>query len=128
MRAGGEAGTSAVELVLLTPMLFVAVFLIVQVGLVYHARHVALAAAREGARIARAADTTAPTTDARTGALSYLARIGPQLISHPTVAVTRTASTATVTVTGRAVSILPFIPLTVTERAEGSVEVFRGDR
>jgi Flp pilus assembly pilin Flp len=48
-----ESGATAVEFVVLTPLLFLLMFGSVQIGLALFARHVAISAAQEGARTAR---------------------------------------------------------------------------
>ena len=122
-----EGGSAAVEFVLVTPVLMFAVFVVVQAALYMHARQVVLAAAQQGARLARAA---APSDQiaieqARTGALRYVAQLGPDVVSEPAVAVIRADGSAAVTVSARAVSILPGVPLRVHQRATGPVERFR---
>lgn len=129
VRAGrGEDGTSAVELVLLTPLLMFVVFLVVQAALVMNARQVVLAAAQQGARLARAAapNDTVAVSSARAGALSYLHQLGADVVSDPTVEVTRAGGEATVRVSARAVSILAgLVALRVVETSSGPVEGFR---
>ncbi|MBB5787452.1 TadE/TadG family type IV pilus assembly protein [Jiangella mangrovi] len=68
-----ERGSATLETVVLWPAVFLLIFGIVHAGLWFHARNVALSAAREGARAAsvdggsggaeRAADFLASTTD-----------------------------------------------------------------
>ncbi len=115
---------------LLAPVLMVLVFVIVQTALFMHARHVALAAAQQGARTARSgspAGTTAPATDAQVQAstLTYLHQLGADLVNSPNVTVTRTATTASVRVQAHAISILPGFTLHVSETSTGPLETFR---
>lgn len=49
----GECGATAIEFVVLTPLLFLLMFGSVQIGLALFARHVAISAAQQGARTAR---------------------------------------------------------------------------
>ena len=123
----GDDGSSAVELVLLTPLLMFVVFLVVQGALYMHARHVVLAAAQQGARLARAqaANDQTAVNSARAGTLSYLHQLGSDVVNDPTVAVTRINGEATVRVTAHAVSILPGFTLRVVETSTGPVEEFR---
>ena len=123
----GDRGSAAVELVLLAPVLMFLIFIVVQAALYMHARHVALAAAQQGARIARAsAPSDATAIDAaRTGTYAYLQQLGPNVVSDPSVTVTRIGGEASVRVTAHAVSILPGIHLTVVEVSRGPVEQFR---
>lgn len=104
------------------PALLIAVLSVIQVGLWFHTRHVALAAAQDGARIARAYDGSEDAARART--LANLDDLAPTLLRDRTVEVTRTPEEATVTVRGTATSILGIFALTVTETAQGPVEQF----
>jgi Flp pilus assembly protein TadG len=104
------------------PALLLAMMTIIQFGLWQHAQHVALAAAQEGARIARTYDGNVAAAQARTHA--YLDRLGPIILSGRSVSVSRTAAEATVTVTGKAVSVFPLFGLRVDEHAAGPVERF----
>jgi Flp pilus assembly protein TadG len=122
-RARPDAGSSAIELVLLTPVLIALVFTVVQAALVWHARHVALAAAQQGDRIARSADTVDDAT-VRAQTVAYLHSLGADLVGSPTVTVTRSGGFVTVTVTGRAVSIVPGAALHVHAVSRGPVEQF----
>lgn len=118
-----DRGSSAIELVLLTPLLMVCVLLVVQFALWQHARHVLLAAAQEGARAARAQGGT--VGDGRTRAFDYIAQLGPDLVSAPVVEVDRGPDAVTVQIRGRAVSIVPGLPLNVSATSTGPIERFR---
>ena len=122
-RSGAERGSAAVELVLLTPLLMVCVLVVVQFALWQHARHVLLAAAQEGARVARAQGATAE--DGRLRAQSYIGQIGPDLVTAPTIEVDRSLDLVTVRIRGQAVNIVPGVPLRVTATSAGPVERFR---
>jgi len=133
-RPGGrERGSSAIELVVLTPLLIAAIFAVIQAALVWHARHLALAAAQEGDRLARAAPyipgAGAPLSDGqlRAATLRYLTGLGPALLTAPTITVSRQAGYASVTVTGRAASLIPGGTLTVHATSRGPTEGFRPD-
>ncbi len=118
----GNRGTSIVEFVITMPALLAAILLIVQIGLWQYARHVALAAAQEGDRAARAYNGTA--NDGRQAAERYLAGLAPTLLQEPTVTADRSVSTATVRVRGRVRLILPGLAFTVSEESSGPVERF----
>jgi Flp pilus assembly protein TadG len=121
-----DRGSSAIELVLLTPLLIAMIFGIVQAGLLWHARHVAVAAAQQGARLARAdAGTPASPDTVRAETIGYLHRMGADLVGDPVVQVTRSGGWVTVTVTAHAVSLLPGGTLTVRGVSRGPVEEFR---
>jgi len=119
---GADAGTSAVELVITMPALLLAVMSIIQFGLWQHAQHVALGAAQEGARVARAYDGSGSAARERTN--GYLRKLGPTILSDRSVSVHRTTAEASVTVTGKAVSVFPVLGLRVAEQAGGPVERF----
>jgi Flp pilus assembly protein TadG len=123
----GDDGSSAVELVLLTPLLMFVVFLVVQAALYMHARHVVLAAAQQGDRLARAQASSdeSAVQQARTGTYAYVRQLGADIVGDPTVTVTRTGGVATVRVSAHAVSILPGLSLRVVETSSGPVEQFR---
>ncbi len=108
---------------LLTPLLMVCVLVVVQFALWQHARHVLLAAAQEGARVARAQGATAE--DGRLRAQDYIGQIGPDLVTAPTIEVDRSLDLVTVRIRGQAVNIVPGVPLRVTATSAGPVERFR---
>ena len=106
-------------MVILLPALFAVLFLGMQAALYYHARTIAIAAAQEGARAA-AANHAGPA-DGVTAANAYLATSGDSLRS-PKASVRRTATTATVTVRGRALSVIPGWNPTLTQHASAERE------
>ncbi len=89
--AGGDRGATVIELALLMPVVLVVVLLIVQMALWFHGRQVADAAAREGARIARAGDDGWQEA-AEAKARQIIQAIGPEILQ---------AATATACGTGR---------------------------
>ncbi len=117
-----DAGTSTVELAITMPALLIAVLTVLQIGLWFHTRHVALAAAQDGVRIARAYEGTGVA--ARAQVMATLDDLAPTLLRDRDVEVTRTTELATVTVRGRATSILGIFNLPVHETAQGPVERF----
>ncbi len=124
--ATADRGAGAVEVVLLTPLVFVLTFLPIQTALVLHARHIATAAAQEGARAARGADLDAGQAQAagtrRAG--DFAALLGGNTLQRPAVTVNRGAEQVTVVVTGTALGVLPGFQLTVTGRSVSPVERF----
>ena len=121
-----DDGSSAIELVLLTPVLIALIFTVVQAALVWNAQHAAVAAAQQGARIART-DTAGDDAHVRAATAAYLHSLGASLVDAPTVTVRRSGGWATVTVTAHAVSILPGATLTVHGTSRGPVETFTAD-
>ncbi|HZD38761.1 MAG TPA: TadE family protein [Actinomycetes bacterium] len=125
------------ELAMLTPLLIIVIAGTIQFAMLYHARHVALAAAQAGARVARAtaADPQAPWEErARAKTTDYLQTIGPRLLQQP-VTVTPLERfqggqlvDVGIEVRATAVRVVPFLTLQVTERSRGPVERFIPDQ
>ena len=120
-----ERGSATTEVVLLTPVLLFLVMLVVQFGLWYHAEHVAQAAAQEGVRTARLEGSTADA--GRTRATDFLANLGSTVVQEPVVTATRDADTASVSVEGHSVAVVPGFSLPVKASASSPVERFRED-
>ena len=120
-RVRSERGASSVaEMVLVAPALLFALMLIVQFGLMFHARNVAENAAQEGAAAARSFDGTDVAAKDTTN--QYLQALGTQTLKDRSVTVDRSPETATVTVTGTVISVVPGLHLHVEESASGPVE------
>ena len=119
----GERGAATTELVLATPALLFLCMVLVQIGLWFHAVHVARAAAQEGARAARVEGGTVAAGEARTEA--FLRDVAPRLIRGVDVVVERDTETARVEVRGEVLEVLPFMRLAVSGSSEGPVERFR---
>lgn len=101
-----ERGSVTVELIILLPALFTVMFLGLQAALFHHARAVAIAAAQEGAHAA--ATEHGRQADGITAATTFIADAGGTDVlttSHATA--TRSATTVTVTVRGRSLSVIP---------------------
>lgn len=118
----GEQGSSSAELVIVTPVLMLLILLAVQFGLYFHANHIALAAAEEGARAARARDGSAAAGQARADRL--LAQLGNGLILSPQVSVTRGPDNARAEVRGKVETIVPGLHLSVDQVVQSPLEVF----
>jgi len=99
------------------PVLFVLVFGSINVAWWYHARNVALAAARAGSDAGRLQGAAAR---------AFALRAGAGALGSPAVSTAGTsASTVCVTVSGVAPLIVPLVPdLHVSQRSCGPVEVF----
>ena len=120
-RTRSERGSVAIQMVFLLPALFAVMFLGVQASLYYHARSVALAAAEEGAR--EAAGQTGSQDSGVAVAKTFLQDAGgADVMTGTNVTGTRSAITATVTVTGTTLSVIPGWKGTVSERASMPVE------
>ena len=109
------------------PALLLLVTLVVQLGLFFYAQRTALSAATEGLRAARTQEVPAVGRVAgEQRAAAHLAAIsGTDLLSDVAVSVASDGTTAQVTVSGRAVPLLPGLSLPVSETVAGEVERFR---
>jgi Flp pilus assembly protein TadG len=123
--AEGECGSSSLQMVILMPALFAVMFLGMQGALWYHGRSVAVAAAQEGARTAGAQNGSAG--DGIAEARSFVADAGGSDVLNGTqVSGSRTATQATITVTGTSMSIIPGWTITVQQSATVPVERLTG--
>jgi TadE-like protein len=120
-----ERGAATVEVVMVFPLVLLALLLIFQFGFWYHGRHVALAAAEEGARAARVDTGSAAAGAAR--AQRFVRELGPSVIVNVQVSASRDQSVARVQVSGWAPSIVPLLHLPIREVSQGPVERFRGE-
>ncbi len=124
----GESGMTAIEFVLLTPVLFFMIFATVQFALYFFADHVAQAAAQAGARKARAtADENAGgwRGEARDVADAYIRQLGPKLVLNPAVkTIQQGQGTVGVEITAKVPSVFPGFSMTVHAQSAGPVERF----
>lgn len=123
-RRAREGGAATLELVIAFPVLLALIFTVVQASLYFHARSLALAAAQEGVRAARAEPGALGDGAAR--ARAFLAATAGDALLGP--AVSTAGSTPTrirVRVTGRSLSVLPGVAgLPVAQAASGPKERF----
>lgn len=119
-----DRGSSSVQTVILLPLLFLLLLALVQGGLWWHARAVALGAATDGARVAAAEDSSAGEGIA--AATSFVTDAGDGVVLDPAVTGARSAVSATITVTGQAQALVPFWNPTVTQSASFPVERITG--
>jgi Flp pilus assembly protein TadG len=127
-----ERGATVLELAMIMPVVLALVLLVVQFALWFHGRQVADAAAREGARIARAAgaDGTGWEGDAEGRAEQVIRAVGPQLLQGASARAWEEGDQRGVEVTGSAVQVIPLLPeltFSITARFGGPVECFRPD-
>ena len=102
----GDRGSVTIELVILLPALFAVMFLGTQAALYHHARTVAIAAAQEGARVAGAENGNKAA--GATAAADFVADAGgDDVLTSATMAAHRSATRATVTVSGFALTVIP---------------------
>ncbi|MFI8528609.1 TadE family protein [Promicromonospora sukumoe] len=105
---------------ILLPVVILLIIAAVQATLWFAGRQVAIAAASEGARVAAA--ETGTTGSGQTAATQFASTTGRGFLLVPSASVTRTATTATVTVTGRTQSLVAGWDLTITQTASMPVE------
>lgn len=116
-----ERGSTSIQMVLLMPALFSVMFLGMQGALFYHARTVAIAAAQEGARTAAGLNGTGSAGAA--DAYAFVADAGGDgVLKAPRVSSVRGATTATVTITGQSLSVIPGWTPVVTQSVSVPVE------
>lgn len=122
---------TAIEFVLLTPVLFFMIFATVQFALYFFADHVAQAAAQAGARKARATADEQPGAwrgEAQNVVDSYIAQLGPQLVLAPDVTMLQPEeNTVGVEITAQVPTVFPGLDLTVHAESSGPVERFVED-
>ncbi|WP_310741939.1 TadE/TadG family type IV pilus assembly protein [Microbispora sp. H13382] len=129
-RQRSERGATVIELAMLMPVVLAVVLLIVQVTLWFHGRQVADAAAREGARIARAGGSDGWQEAAEGKARQIVQAIGPQLLKNAQAKAWEQGDQRGVEITGSAVQVVPLLPemtFTITSRFGGPIECFRPD-
>lgn len=117
-----EAGSAAVELAVLAPLVLLVLLTVVQAGLWWHTRTICSAAAQQGVQVARTLHGT--TADAQSAAETFLAE-DTGLVTQPRVSAQVTGTRVSVRVTGDPPRLLPVPGLgTVTQVAEASKERF----
>jgi Flp pilus assembly protein TadG len=123
----GERGATTLEMVVVFPVVLLLVWIGFQLAFVFLANRVALAAAEEGARVARSHTGTAGAGDAR--AHRFLAQLDSGVLIDPQIRAYRTVDRAGVVVEGRTQQLVPGLGLLLHVRREvqGPVERFRGD-
>lgn len=118
-----EGGATAIEMLIVTPVLLFAFVYIVQWGLLMHASNGAKAAAEEGAAVARSLDGTAGGGEA--AAQRYLNELGSQMFTSTSVIANRSATEASVNISGQVIQIFPgLVPSRVEASSNGPVERF----
>lgn len=117
-----DRGSVSLELVVVFPVILLIIFGGMQGALFYYARSVALAAAQEGSRAAGAETGSAGIGQSAASAFVQQAG-GSDVLQGAQVTASRTATTATVTVTGQSLSLVPGLTgITVSQTASVPVE------
>ena len=114
-----QRGSSTVEVAVLLPLIMLLLMVVVQAGIYFHTRAVAVTAARKGVTAARV--ETGSVADGERVAGQFLDQNGAALTNRQ-VDVSRSRDTATVTVTGDVASVIFGVPFTVTITVDAPVE------
>src|SRR4051794_25511254 len=120
-----DAGLSTLEAVFTVPVIMLMILGIVQAGMWWYARQVALTAAQEGARAARAYE--ASNADGAAKANSYLSQVDGgtgSILNDPQISVRRSGDTVTVEVRGHVVTLVPGLSVSIDVTSTGPAEVF----
>lgn len=115
-RLRDERGSTSMQMVLLMPALFAVMFLALQAALYSYATTVAGAAAQEGARAASAYDNRSTPGAGQAAAVAALSQSHGALEGWA-VATRDQADSASVTITGTALSVLPGLKFPVERTA-----------
>ncbi|MFE3452486.1 TadE family protein [Nonomuraea sp. NPDC059194] len=118
-----ERGAATAELVIVLPVVMLTIMACMQVCLLFFGQSVALAAAQEGVRAARAdgASRSAGADVAR----RYAERTAGGFLTSITASNAGDTVTVRVIVRGQSLSLVPFLPsIPVVEEAAGAVERF----
>jgi len=108
------------QLVVLMPLMFAAMFVGVQAAVWHHARTIAFAAAQEG--VTAAAGEGGSVRDGIAVASSFAQAKGSDVLTGESVTGRRSGATATVTVRGTALSVIPGLQFRVEQSATAPVE------
>lgn len=129
-----DTGASALELAIVAPALLLLIFFGIQAGLFYYGQTVAVQSAREGVSLVRLAQDETQALDliplAEDKAEDFATAVGRESLLQPDAVADYDAGTGRVSVevTGRVITLVPGLDLTVTEQAFGEIERFEEDR
>src|SRR3954447_7362241 len=120
----GDRGSASLEIAILAPAVLLLTFVVVQAGLWFYARSLALAAAQEGVSAGRAYN--APATAGPVRARTFLSEQAADSLTGTTVSSAgTTAAVVRITVSGHSLSVLPGLPgMAITQSAQGAREHF----
>ncbi len=120
--AAERGGATNAEMALLWGSLTMLVLAVVQASLLFYANQLATSAAQDGLRSGRYLSTVSVTDSARRDAEGFLARAAGTALTDTRVNASIDGDLLRVHVTGRALSILPGVPLQVDRQAAGALE------
>ena len=116
-----ERGSVSIQMMILLPLMFLVMFTGMQAALYYHARAVAIAAVQEGAR--EAGSENGSRESGVGAAKDFINQAGgSDALTSSSVSGSRSATTATVTVTGKSLSVIPGWKVTITQSSSVPVE------
>jgi Flp pilus assembly protein TadG len=115
-----DHGAATTTVVLVIPVVMLCMLIAVQVALVYHARHVATAAAQDAAWTATAQGAT--VDDGRRAATELLERNATGLITNQDVTVTPFADHIHVHIVSDVVALVPGMHLHIDANADSPIE------
>lgn len=119
----GDKGALTLSYMVIVPVFLTAIMIIVQASIWYLARETALAAARQGADVARTAHPP-PGTGAQV-AVAFARSAAPGFLLAPSAsAAGSSAATVRIRVTGRVPTLVPWLKLNVSEVVTAPVERF----
>ena len=121
-RDAKDRGFGTLEAVIVIPVVVILTMIVVQYVMLYHARNVAEAAARDGLRVARGYQASAAQGQA--AAEQYLANVAPKLLAKRHCDVQRGAANVVIVCHANVASVVPFGSFSVSEQATGPVETF----
>lgn len=123
VRFGGDRGALTLSYVLVMPLFLLSILVIVQASVWYMARETALAAARQGADVARTSHP--PPGPGAQVAVSFARSAAPGFLLFPAAtAAGGSATTVRIRVTGRVPSLVPGLVIRVSEVVTAPVERF----
>lgn len=118
-----DGGAITLSYVIVFPVFLLGIMTIAQASVVYLAKQTALAAARHGADVARTAKT--PPGAGAAAAVAFARSAGPGFLSGVSARSGATHTTVTITVSGRAPSLIPGkASFRITEVVTAPVEQF----
>jgi Flp pilus assembly protein TadG len=129
-RTRSGRGVSALELSFLAPGLIFLIFFVIQAGLFFYGKSVAIQAAREGVSPLRLAQTADVYTDIRPDVVrnteSFATQVGREALLDPaaTPSYDEVGGRVAMEVRGSVITLVPGLDLRVSARAEGAVERF----
>lgn len=122
-RGRDDVGAMTLSYVIIVPIFLVAIMTIAQISVWYLAKSAALAAARQGVDAARLRG--ASPGDGVAAARSFVHTSAKGFLLNPAVnAGASTATTIVITVSGNAPSLVPMLPISVSQVAAAPVERF----